>query len=102
MFSHASPSKRVSAIFQMWFVFFFLNLLKFDIVHADVPLYKRGRNSETEAKLNKARHPFSNKVSLNMAADFQLILSEDTRKQTKNVHSYMQFYVMEKKTKNVL
>ena len=101
MFSHTSPSKRVSAIFQMWFGFF-CNLLKFDIVHADVPLYKRGHNSETEAKLNKAQHPFSNKVCLNMAADFQLILLEDVRKRTKNVHPYMQFYVIEKKTKNVL
>ena len=98
MFSHTSPSKSVSAIFQMWFGFFFHNLLKFDIVHVDVPLYKRCHNSEMEAKLNKARHPFSNKVSLNMAADFQ----EDARKRTKNVHPYMQFYVVEKKTKNVL
>ena len=48
-----------------------------------------------EAKLNKARHPFSNKVSLNVGADFQLIPSEDARKRTKNVHLYMQFYVIE-------
>ena len=100
MFSHTSPSKRVSAIFQIWFGFFY-NLLKFDIVHADVSLCKRGHNSETEAKLNKARHSFSNKVSLNMATDFQLIPSEDARKRTKNVHPYMRFYVVEKKTKNV-
>ena len=85
----------------MWFGFFY-NLLKFDIVHEDVPLYKRDDNSETEAKLKKARHPFSNKVSLNMAADFQLIPSEDAHKRTKNVHPYMQFYVIEKRTKNVL
>ena len=64
--------------------------------------YNRGHNSETEAKLNKARHPFSNKVSLNMAADFQLIPSEDPCKGTKNVHPYMQFYFIEKKTKNIL
>ena len=37
-----------------------------------------------------------------MAADFQLIPLEDARKQTKNDHPYMQFYVIEKKTKNVL
>ena len=35
---------------------------------------------ETEANLNKARHPFSNEVSLNVGADFQLISSEDARK----------------------
>jgi len=43
-------------------------------------------NFETEAKLNKAGHPFSNEVSLSMAADFQLIPSEDARKRTQNVH----------------
>ena len=43
---------------------------------------------ETEAKLNKARHPFPNEVSLNVGADFQLIPSEDARKGTKNVHPY--------------
>ena len=89
-------------IFQMWFGFFFYNLLKFNIVHGDVPLYKRGHNSEMEVKLNKAQHPFLNKVSLSMAANFQLIPSEDMRKQTKNVHPYMQFYVIERKTKKVL
>ena len=87
--------------FSRYGLVFFSNLLKFDIVNAEVPLYKRGHNLETEAKLNKARHPFSNKVSLNMAADFQLIPSEDARKRTKNVHPYMRFYVVEKKTKNV-
>ena len=56
---------------------------------------------ETEAKLNKARHPFLKKVSLNVGADFMLIPSEDKRKQTKNVHPHMQFYFIEKKTKNV-
>lgn len=101
VFSHITLKNRVCDFPDaVWF--FFYNLLKFDIVHADVPLYKRGHNSETEAKLNKARHGFSNKVSLNMAADFQLIPSEDARKRTKNVHPYMQFYVIEKKTKNVL
>ena len=84
----------------MWFVFFY-NLLKFDVINADVPFCKRGHNLETEAKLNKARHPFSNKVFLNVGADFQLILSEDARKRTKNVHPYMQFYFIEKKTKIV-
>ena len=58
MSPQTSPSKRVSAIFYMWF--FFHNLLKFDIVHADVPFCKRAHNleTETEAKLNIARHPF--------------------------------------------
>ena len=37
-----------------------------------------------------------------MPADFQPILSEDARKRTKNVHPYMQFYFIEKKTKNLL
>ena len=84
----------------MWFGFFY-NLLKFDIINADVPFCKRGHNLETEAKLNKARHPFLNKVSLNVGADFLLIPSEDARKRTKNVHPHMQFYFTEKKTKNV-
>ena len=63
------------------FVFFY-NLLKFDIVNADVPFYKKGHNFETEAKLNKDQHTFSNKVSLSMAANFQLIPSEEARKLT--------------------
>ena len=46
-------------------------------------------------------HSFLNKVSLNLAAYFQLILSEDTHKRTKNVHLYMQFWFIEKKMKNV-
>jgi len=75
----------MSAIFQICFGFFY-NLLKFDIVNANIPFYKRGHNFETEAKLNKARHTFSNEVSLNMAADFQLIPLEDVCKRTKNVH----------------
>ena len=71
------------------------------MINADVPFCKRGHTLETEAKLNKARHPFSNEVSLNVGADFQLILSKDARKRTKNVHPYMQFYFTEKKTKNL-
>jgi len=55
-----------------------------------------------EAKLNKAWHPFSKKVSWNTPADFQPIPSEDVRKWTKNVHPYMQFYFVEKKRKNLL
>ena len=65
------------------------------------PFCKRGHNLETEAKLNKARHPFLNKVSLNVGADFQLISSKDARKRTRNVHPYMQFYFIWKKMKNV-
>ena len=84
----------------MWFVFFY-NLLKFDIINADVPFCKRGHNLEKEAKLNKARHPFSNEVPLNLGADLQLIQSKDARKRTKNVRPCMQFYFIEKKTKNV-
>ena len=84
----------------MWF-FFFYNLLKFDIINVVIPFCKRGHNLETEVKLNKAWHPFSNKVSLNMGDDFQLIPSEHVCKWTKNVHPYMQFYFIEKKTKNV-
>ena len=49
--------------------------------------------------LNKALHPLSNEVSLNVGADFHLIPSEDARKRTKNVYPYMQFYFIEKKTK---
>lgn len=63
MFSHTSPSQSVSAIFQMWFGFFY-KLLKFDVVNADIPFYKWGHNFEREAKLNRARHTFSNEVSL--------------------------------------
>ena len=83
----------------MWFGFC-LNLLKFDIINADVPFCKRGHNLETEAKLNKARHSFSNEVYLNVGADFQLVLSKDARKRAKNVHPYRQFYFIEKNTKN--
>jgi len=56
----------------------------------------------TEAKLHKARHSFSKKVSWNIPANFQPIPSEDARKRSKNVRPYMQFYFMEKKTKNLL
>jgi len=55
-----------------------------------------------EAKLNKARHPFSKEVSRNIPAHFQLIPSEDARKRTKNVHPGMQFYFIEKKMKNLV
>jgi len=99
MVSRTSPSKSVSAIFQIWY--FFYNLLKCDIVNADVPFYKRVHNFETEAKLNNARHTSSNEVSLSILAEFQLIASEDVRKQTLNVHLHMQFSFIEKKMKNV-
>ena len=62
---------------------------------------KEAINLETKAKLNKVQYPFSNEVSLNVSADFQLIPSKDVRKRTKNVHPYMQSYFIEKKTKNV-
>ena len=97
--SHITP-KKVSAIFCICF-FISCNLLKFDIVNADLPFCKRGDNLEMEAKLNKARQAFSNEVSLNVAADFQLIPSEDARIRTKNVHRYMLLYSIEKKTRNV-
>ena len=84
---------------MVWFLFY--NLLKFDIINADVSFCKRGHNLETEGKLNKARNPISNEVSLNVGADFQLIPLEDACKRTKNVHLYMQFYFIEKKMKNV-
>ena len=42
--------------YVVWFLFY--KLLKFDVINADVPFCKRGHNLETEAKLNKARHPF--------------------------------------------
>ena len=85
---------------MVWFLFY--NLLKFDIINADVPFCKRGHNLETEVKLNKAQHPFSKEVSSNVGADFQVILLKDGRKRTRNVHPCMQFYFIEKKTKNVL
>ena len=55
-----------------------------------------------EAKLNKARHRFLKEVTRKVPADFQPIPLEDTRKRTKDVHPYMQFYFNEKKTKNLL
>ena len=76
-------------------------LPKFDVIDADIPFCKRGHNLETEAKLDKAQHPFWNEVSLNVGADFQLILSKDARKRTWNAHPCMQFYFIEKKTKSV-
>ena len=51
----------------VWFVFY--SLLKFDIVNADVPFYKKGHNVE-----NEAWHTFLNEISLSMAADSPLIL----------------------------
>ena len=65
---------------MVWFLFY--NLLKFDILNADVSLCKRGHNLETEAKLNKARQLISNEVSLNVGADFQVIPSKDARKRS--------------------
>ena len=38
---------------------------------------------------------------MNVGADFQLIVSENVRKRTKNVHPYKLFYFIDKKTKNV-
>ena len=91
---------QFSIIYVVWVLFY--NLLKFDIINADILFCKIGHNLETEAKLNKAQHPFSNEVSLNyVSADFQLIPSKDMRKRTKNVHPYMQSYFIEKKMKNV-
>ena len=80
---------------------FFYNLLKFDIVNADVPFCKRGHNLETEAKFSKAQHPFLDDLFLIVRANFHLIPSEDARKQTKNFNPYTQFYSIEKKTRNV-
>jgi len=53
-------------------------------------------------KLSKAQHLFSKEVSWNITVDFQPILSEGVGKGTKNVHPYMQFYFIEKRTKNLL
>ena len=79
VFPHNTLKKGVCNFpYVVWF--FFYNLLKFDIINADVPFCKRGYNLETEAKLNKAQHLFSNEVSLNVGADFQLIPLEGARK----------------------
>ena len=103
IFLHITLKSHIwKIIFQMWFVCFFYNLPKFDIVNADVPFYKRGHNLETEVKLNKAQHHFSNEVSMNMTADFQPIPLHDARKRNKNVLPYTQFYFLEKKMKDVL
>ena len=84
VFSRITPKKGVCDLpHVVWFLFY--KLLKFDIINADVLFCKRGDNLEAEAKLNKARHFFSNEVSLNLAADFQLIPSKDVRKRTKIV-----------------
>ena len=100
LFSHITLKKGVCDFpYVVWFLFY--KLLKFDVINADVPFCKRGHNLETEAKLNKARHPFWNEVSLNVGADFQLIPSKDARKRIRNVHPCMQFYFIEKKTKSV-
>ena len=76
---------------MVWFVFY--TLVKLDILTAGFSFH----NSETEAKLNKARHPFSKEVIWNLPADFQPIPLEDARKRTKNVRPCMQFYFIEKK-----
>ena len=100
VFSHITLKKGVCD-FPYVVLFLFYNLLKFDIINADVPLCKKGNNLETEAKLNKAGHPFSNEIPLNLGADLQQIPSKDARERTKNVHPCMQFYFIEKKTRNV-
>jgi len=102
VFSHIALKKGVGDFPDVVWFFFFYALLKFDIFNADVSFHKRGHNLETEVKLNKARHPFSKEVSWNLPADFQPIPSKDARKRTKNVHPYMQFYFIEKKTKNLI
>ena len=82
VFSHITLKKGVCDFsYVVWFLFY--NLLKFDVINADVPYCKRGHNLETEAKLNKARHPFSNEVSSNVGAAFQVIPLKDARKRTK-------------------
>ena len=78
--SHITLEKGVCDFpYAVWFLFY--NALKVDIINADVPFCRRGHNLETEAKLNKAQHPFSNELSLNVGA-------EDASKRTKNVHPY--------------
>ena len=54
-----------------------------------------------EARLNKGQHPFLNEVSLNVGADFQIIPSEDTRKQTQNIHPYMQLNIILRKRRKI-
>ena len=81
VFSHITLKKGVCDFPDVvWF--FFYTLLKFDILNAGVSFHYRSHNSEMEAKLNKARHPFSKEVIGNIPADFQLIPLEDTRKRT--------------------
>ena len=100
VFSHITLKKGACDFpYVVWFLF--CHLLKFDIINADVPFWKRGHNLETGANLSKARHPFSKEVSLNVGADFPLIPSEDAHKRTKNVHPFMQLYFIKKKTKNI-
>ena len=70
-----SPSKSVCNFPDVvWF--FFYKLLKFDIVNADVPFYKRGHNFKMEAKLNKSRHSFSKEVSLSILARLDHALTD--------------------------
>ena len=58
VFSHITLKKGVCDFPDVFF--FFYNLLKFDIVNADVPFCKRGHNLETEAKFDNL---FSNELS---------------------------------------
>ena len=44
------------------------------MVNAYIPVGKRGHKLETEVKLKEVRHPFLNEASLDVAANFQLIL----------------------------
>jgi len=56
-FSHIDLKKYVGNFpDEVWF--FFYTLLKFDIFNTVVSFYLRGHNFESEAKLNKALHPF--------------------------------------------
>ena len=81
VFSHITLKKGVGDFPDVvWFIFY--TLLKFDILNAGVSFHWTSNNFETEAKLNKARHPFSKEVIGNIPADFQPIPLEHTRKRT--------------------
>ena len=73
VFSHSTFKNSVGDFPDVVWFFFSYTLLKFDIFNANVSLYKKGNNFETEVKLNKAQHHFSKEVSVsqNIPADFQ-------------------------------
>ena len=85
--------------------FLLLHLLKFDdVVDADVPFYERSLNFENKAKWKRPDGFVSKEVFYSLAANLQLILSQQAHKRTQNVPQpflALKFTLTKKETKNL-